>query len=268
VNIEGLTGKLSNKNIKYYEDCDGDIVAKTCSICNKVKELSDFAKNSSGLGLRRSTCKSCRAVADRKYHEQNRDKRNHYNRNYREANREHMVELSRNWRKQNSEQMSKLNRHWREQNTERMAELNRNWRIKNHDRALVLYQRRRARKKLLPDNFTSEQMATTLGFFRGCALTDSAEIQWDHVIPLTTGRGGTIFGNMIPLRADLNLSKNASNIFEWFSANQQRFNLEQERFDRLIEWLGKANGMTVEEYRDYVYECHANPNVIDDAKAN
>jgi hypothetical protein len=55
---------------------------------------------------------------------------------------------------------------------------------------------------------------------------------------------------------------------EWVEANRQRFNLEQERFDRLIEWLGKANEMTVEEYRDYVYECHANPNANEDAEAN
>jgi hypothetical protein len=66
----------------------------------------------------------------------------------------------------------------------------------------------------------------------------------------------------------LNRSKFTNNIFEWFETNRQRFELSQEKFDRLIEWLASANAMTVEEYRDYVYWCHANPRTVDEINEN
>jgi hypothetical protein len=119
-------------------------------------------------------------------------------------------------------------------------------------------ERRRARERSLPDTFTLTQLNETLAQFNGgCALTgDSFAIHWDHVIPLATGHGGTIYGNMIPLRADLNVSKSDANIFEWFKTNKQRFELSQERFDALIRWLAQVNEMSTSEYRDYVYEAH------------
>jgi predicted transcriptional regulator len=127
------------------------------------------------------------------------------------------------------------------------------------------YHKRLARKKGLPDDLTAAQHAFTLyEFEEKCAVTGDSNIHLDHVIPLAAGHGGTTYGNMIPLRADLNISKNDRNIFEWFKANRQRFELSQERFDNLIAWLASANAMTVEEYRDYVYWCHANPRSIDE----
>lgn len=129
--------------------------------------------------------------------------------------------------------------------------------------------KRRARKRNLPDDLTKKQIAEMMNLFDySCAITGSKlNLHLDHVIPLAVGHGGTTYGNMIPLRADLNFSKNDSNIFEWFEANRQRFELSQERFDNLIAWLASANAMTVEEYRDHVYWCHANPRDIDGKEA-
>lgn len=115
--------------------------------------------------------------------------------------------------------------------------------------------RRRARKKSLPNDFTDEQMTKTYEYFGGCALTGASEIHWDHVIPLASGHGGTTCGNMIPLRGDLNMSKSDANIFDWFRTNKERFNLSQDKFDFLIEWLAGVNEMTTEEYQLYVYQC-------------
>jgi 5-methylcytosine-specific restriction endonuclease McrA len=122
---------------------------------------------------------------------------------------------------------------------------------------------RLARKKLLINDFTFEECEDIINTFGGCALTGSSDnLHLDHVIPLASGHGGTTYGNMIPLRGDLNISKNDRNIFEWFEGNRQRFELSQEKFDRLVEWLASANAMTVEEYRTYVYWCHDNPRII------
>jgi 5-methylcytosine-specific restriction endonuclease McrA len=128
---------------------------------------------------------------------------------------------------------------------------------------------RRAKKKKLRDDLTKRQVAEIMDNFDYCCVLtgSSGKLHLDHVIPLAVGHGGTTYGNMVPLRADLNSSKNDSNIFEWFEANRQRFELSQERFDNLIAWLASANAMTVEEYRDYVYWCHANPRNIDELEA-
>lgn len=132
---------------------------------------------------------------------------------------------------------------------------------------LIKHQIRRAIEKLLPYDNPYLIYKSMKKFHFRCALTGESVIHLDHVIPLAIGHGGTLVKNIIPLRKDLNLNKKDKNIFEWFDANKERFNLPQERFDRLIEWLASANAMSVDEYRDYVYWCHANPRSIDELKA-
>jgi hypothetical protein len=133
------------------------------------------------------------------------------------------------------------------------------WQSKNQEKMKRHYHLRLARKRSLPDDLTAAQLAFTLCEFNDrCFITGDSNTHLDHVIPLAVGQGGTTYGNMIPLRADLNLSKNDKNIFEWFEANRQRFELSQERFDSGIAWLASANAMTVEEYRNHVYWCHEN----------
>jgi hypothetical protein len=135
----------------------------------------------------------------------------------------------------------------------------RNWQSKNKEKMKRNYHKRLARKRSLPDDLTANQLAfTLLEFENQCFITGDTNTHLDHVIPLAVGHGGTTYGNMIPLRADLNQSKNDNNIFEWFEANRQRFDLSQERFDIGIAWLASANAMTIEEYRKHVYWCHEN----------
>lgn len=137
----------------------------------------------------------------------------------------------------------------------------------NPDFMKVHSNNRRARKTSLPDTLILEEyrQKTLLHFENGCALTGRKnKVSLDHAIPIAVGHGGTTLENCYPLDRSLNSSKNDSNIFEWFEANRQRFELSQERFDNLIAWLASANAMTVAEYRDYVYWCHANPRSIDE----
>ncbi|MGF6951014.1 hypothetical protein QF028_003519 [Neobacillus sp. B4I6] len=94
------------------------------------------------------------------------------------------------------------------------------------------------------------------------------KVELCHVIPLSSGHGGTTAGNMIPLRADLIRSKGSKNIFEWFNANKSRFGMPQKNFDRMVEWLASANALTAHEYRNFVYWCHENQRDIDEVKAD
>ena len=139
---------------------------------------------------------------------------------------------------------------------EYLNEQARKYRKNNPEKYLINFHKRRARLSLLPDDFSLKDMESTLMAFRnGCALTGSADFHWDHVIPIATGCGGTTFGNMIPLRSDLNISKNDRNIFDWFEGNYVRLGISREKFDHAIDWLANINDMTVPEYRDYVYSC-------------
>lgn len=121
---------------------------------------------------------------------------------------------------------------------------------------------RQTRLGRLVDDFTEEQrMAISERFEGKCALTGKdVSIQMDHVIPVAIGHGGTTLSNMLPIWQRINSSKGAKNIFEWYKDNGERFEVCPDRFAKVIAYLAELNGMTTEEYRDYVYDCHANPN--------
>jgi hypothetical protein len=271
MNLEGLTEKVSSSKWKtiYYVNCLEEIVAKVCGNCSETKTMEEYSKSKVNLGGREAHCKACRSEQRKVtplYRKRNRPKleerggivgkvcsgccewkclNSFHNHKIKLGNRESLCKVCKTARK-------------------------RNWSQNNPEKISIQDALRRARKSALPNTLTATRYTVTLEFFdNACALTGiKSEIEIDHAIPIAIGHGGTTFENCYPLTKSLNGSKCDRNIFEWFEANRQRFELEQERFDRLIEWLGKANGMTAEEYRAYVYECHANPNEINDAEAN
>ncbi|MCR8843097.1 HNH endonuclease [Paenibacillus sp. SC116] len=122
--------------------------------------------------------------------------------------------------------------------------------------------RRNARKAALVNDFSEDQHKELLARFGNkCALTGKeVNLQIDHVIPLAIGHGGTTLGNMLPIWQRINSSKGPRNIFEWYESNGRRFDVNPVLFEKAIEYLAEINGMSVGEYREYVYECHENPN--------
>jgi hypothetical protein len=298
---DGLIENLSkqNSNIVYYEDTYGSIVAKICSKCKELKSCDVFGNQKDGLGGRKSYCRECDAVNKRKRDAIKRINNGASKRNRLELEERGGV-LGKQcggcseWKPLDGfykgtalgdrksmckECASNAGKKWRKtnrgydvmyhaKNKERHAEACKNWRQKNKDKRALYDQRREARMVNLPDTLTEEEYEYTLEYFsNACALTgtpiDSGDVHCDHFIPLATGHGGTVFGNMVPLRADINVSKSDANAFEFFSTNMQRFNITQESFDRLAKYLADVNGMTVVEYRAYVYECHENPRNIE-----
>jgi hypothetical protein len=245
--LEDLTRKANRKGITYYEDENGIRVAKNCTNCRNTKLLIDFPQHKRRPDGHAAQCKVCVYGKNRDYVSENYEKVAEYKSRFYKTNKEKEDARAAKWRDEN-----------RERHNQRGREYKRNWRRDNPDKMSLEKHRRRARESSLPDTFTHEQLNEILTYFNGgCALTgDTSVFHWDHVIPLSTGCGGTVYGNMIPLRADLNMSKSAANIFEWFKLNKERFNLPQDNFDSLIMWLATVNDMTVEEYRDFVYECH------------
>jgi hypothetical protein len=264
MNLEGLTEKVYRNKSVWYENDKGEIVAKKCTIpeCGEIKPIEDFSKKTHGIGQRRGECKNCQSKRGYNYRKNNRGKIAESGHKYRENNRDRIAE----YRKNNSDKIAEYGRNYYVSNREKVAERTRNWKRKNPHILRLINSRRRARKNKLPDTLTAEQYEKTLRYFDGaCALTgQTLNLEKEHAIPIAVGYGGTTFENCYPMARGLNQSKSNSNIFEWFKANRQRFELSQERFDKLIGWLASANAMTIEEYRDYVYWCHANPRTVDE----
>lgn len=236
---------------------NGEIITvRKCTKCGEWKPLeTSFYRKKGGSGDRFSVCIDCLLDQHRKYREENKEKIAEYRRRRYEENKEKLLEYYRKYYEKNKEKHRYYTIRWQKN---------------NHEKAKAITQRRRARKRGLPDNWTLEQQKGTWEYFNNaCALTgEGGDIHEDHVIPLAVGHGGTTYGNMIPLRADLNDSKCDRNIFEWFSENRERFNLSEERFNRLIEYLATINGLTVDEYRQFVYWCHENPRNEDEIVAD
>lgn len=263
-----------------------EVVSKVCTKCDKLKALADFNDQPDGLLGKESHCKECRAVyrvenkeslsqRAKKYYEENVDtikwktskwylenyeRARERQKDYYESNKEEISVKSKEYRVKNSDKIKKRNRLYYRKNKEQIKVKIIEWRKNNPHFKKVSEHNRMARKRSLPNTFSTEEYEYMMNFFDGkCALTGSEDIQIDHVIPLKIGHAGTVFGNMIPLNSPLNSSKQDKNIFEWFKETKGENNLSEENFKKVIQYLADINNMTCSEYEKYVYECHKNP---------
>lgn len=241
--LQKLTRKTNRRGTEYWEDTYGNVVAKRCTKCGEAKLLTEYNRCIQSLGGVLPSCKNCKA----KYRLRNREKIAESQRDYYVRNREKLVENQKEY-----------SREYYVRNREKVIERHRDYCVRNREKYKAIVQRRRARLANLPDDWSLAERLETYNHFGGCALTGSSDIHWDHVIPIATGHGGTTTGNMIPIKAELNKSKRDSNVFEWFDYAKERFNLDQTKFDELIDYLANINDMTVEEYRRRVYWCFEN----------
>ncbi|MDQ0976638.1 hypothetical protein QFZ31_006690 [Neobacillus niacini] len=235
--------EVNKKGRKGYKDSEGNIYME-CSKCSEIKKANEFSKSKKVFMGLYPQCKECHDVDKQKYREENKQYFREYSFNYYRENQEELKEKSREWSKG-----------YREKNREVLLKKHRVWQQANRDKIAIQDQRRRARKNSLPATLTMEE-GLSLG--NECVLTGSTSINLDHVIPLYTGYGGTIYENMIPLDAKLNSSKNNKNVFEWAIANHQRLNFTLDRFYEVMTEVADRNNMTLGEYREYVYWCFEN----------
>jgi hypothetical protein len=260
-------------------EVDGVLMpGKECTKCGEWKPLeTGFYRDKKGLGGRVSECKDCR----KKYNLENQSRRLDYLKKWYQENQEQRLRYSRNryqekkedikkWYEENRAHLSEYRRKYYQENQDYFSEYKRKHYQENRESYLIRNQKRRTRKHLLPENWTIEQKTETWSYFNNaCVLTGVTDnIEEEHAIPLSIGHGGTYHGNMYPMSKTLNISKLNRNIFEWFYANRERFNLDEQRFNDLIQYLATLNGLTPEEYRQFVYWCHENPRTEDQIAAD
>ncbi|PFQ72453.1 hypothetical protein COK15_28360 [Bacillus cereus] len=265
-------------------EVNGEFVeAKECTKCGEVKALSEYHSDKRGLAGKRSPCKLCESVRKGDYYQENKEKIVEQARKYRQENKEkivkyrqenkeriseqktryyqenkeRIVEQKTRYYQENKERIMERKTRYYQENKERISEQKKRYRQENKHVSVVANQRRRARKRQLPDTLTVEQSKELLQ--RGCALTGSQDdIHRDHFIPLSWGYGGTVIENMIPLRGDLNISKKDANPFEWIKRKDIREQIDIDRWNATVKYLAELNGMTAQEYEEYVYWCEEN----------
>lgn len=241
---------------------------RTCTYCYEYKPYNEYYPKKNGYMGFTSRCKECDSIKGKEYRRNNPEKERERSRRYYEENREEILIKDKIYREENSEYIKEYRRKFRKENPDKMRyheqnrspeakEARREWRKQyyrdNPDKWSQYKLNRRARELSLPNTLTECEIKEIHSLFNGCSLSDEKDdIHLDHFIPLSTGYGGTFKGNMIPLHSELNLSKGSQNPFEWVKWKE---GIDLDKFDRVVEYLAEINGMTYDEYKDYVYQC-------------
>lgn len=147
-----------------------------------------------------------------------------------------------------------VRREWASNNREKLREQARAYAAANRDRRSLSESRRRARKANLPDTLTIPEIEVILNEFKDkCSICSNTYEHLDHFIPVASGHGGTTYENIVPMCSKCNISKGAKNPFVWADTLSEK---DRERFDSLVKYLTKINGIaTVENYEAHVTNC-------------
>src|SRR5699024_5184437 len=123
----------------------------------------------------------------RKRYKENKE---YFNRYY-ENNKDKILQERKKYRKENKKTLVVYHREYRLKNKERISNYKSIWRRVNSDKVNISNQRRKARLRELPHDFTASEEKEMLNYFRNtCCLSGSKEnIQLDHALPLSKGGG-------------------------------------------------------------------------------
>ena len=114
---------------------------KTCRKCGVEKPILDFGKRNNTF---KAECKSCVALQDRMWRENNKEKVLEKAKKYRENNPEKIKEAMRKWLLNNRDKALANTKKWREENLEYSREKARQWYEQNKEKALETKIKRRA----------------------------------------------------------------------------------------------------------------------------
>lgn len=120
---------------------------KICSKCKQAKELACFSKQKSSKDGLKSACRACSAAGSKAWRERNQESVNEYNKKYREENKEKRAEIMADWRDRNRERISDYNKNAYAENADKRRETARTYYYENRDK----YLRRHSEKNENPE---------------------------------------------------------------------------------------------------------------------
>lgn len=235
---------------------------KTCTTCHEEKTLDSFTVDKGGKFGRHSKCKECKREYSRQYRQDNPEKSRASMRKSYHKHRDARRESVRMAYQRDAEKIKARQRDYYSRTKEYWSEYFREYRQSNKELFVVYTARRRARKLAMTDSLNLTEVEAVLETFDNkCPISASTDTHLDHFIPISIGHGGTYKGNMIPLDRILNQSKGAKNPFEWAETITEE---KRTNFNKVVEYLAEINGLTVEEYREFVYWCFENKREVED----
>ena len=91
--------------------------------------------------------------------------------------------------------------------------------------------------------------------YSGEVVTDEKIMALDHILPVCLG-GGTVLFNCIPVKADINTSKNGSYILEWWKKQEY---YSEDKLEKLVEYMLEAYEITFDETKvDKLFMANSN----------
>ncbi len=201
-------------------------ITSECRICSQLRAKTWFSKKkeqdpdySKKAYYRHAEANRARA---RRYYQTHKEQHRERDKQWKERNQERHSVYKKSYYAENRGQIINRVRQWRKDNPERYRGYNREWLDSNPEVADAIQksaqQRRRARKRNLPNTFTTEEWMICLTYWQyRCAVCGSDnEIHADHWIPLADENSpGTVKENMIVLCSHCNHTKWATDAETW-----------------------------------------------------
>lgn len=192
---------------------------KICIDCKKELPATSeyFGKHKTCKDGLRNQCKECK----KKYSDK-------YNKQYYKDNAEVAKEKAKTYRENNKEKVKEGKKRYRLTHLEQERENKRLYCKNNKDKINIFKQKRKARKRELESNLTTEQwLNIKLEFNNKCAYCgEEKPLAQDHFIPLSKGGEYTI-NNIIPSCQSCNSSKHDKDFFKWYR-NYEFYSKERE----------------------------------------
>lgn len=248
---------------------------RVCKKCSINKAESEYYFTDKQRAYLDSVCKECRRAEQRARNRETPEQRRErqaskvykthdpeYRRKYYEENREAILAKDKKRYESRKEERLTYYKEYAKNNEARIKEIKRRYYLRNKDKCIFRAYRRKMAVKKSSFRLTKSCIPSIIQEFKGvCALSGDADTHLDHFIPISTGHGETSRYNLILLSAHLNLSKSDRNPFEWAESltDDQRI-----RFDKVVEYLADLNGLTVSDYREFVFWCFENKRGIEE----
>jgi hypothetical protein len=157
----------------------------------------------------------------RRYRLENPDKISEWNRNFRKRHPERKKERDRIYREENPEKVRARKRKYYAENGDAAREYSRQWQIRNPEKVSISRQKRRARKRGLPNTLTHLEWSWGIDYWHGRCAYCGKHIEkptLDHYIALNDVKcPGTIATNMLPSCLACNVSKGDRDVATWLS---------------------------------------------------
>jgi len=109
---------------------------KICSKCHVEKSLDDFYNHKKSFDGKKSACKTCVDIDNKKKYLENKESYDAWRREYRLINKDKVNLGIKKWSENNVERKKRNEKNWRDNNVERTAIKHRNWYAKNREKKL------------------------------------------------------------------------------------------------------------------------------------